>query len=162
MLFIAEVRKADGSELNIEIALREALANAVIHGNGENPNKRVYVVCHCSTDGELSISIRNQGEGFDSRAVPDPTTPENSLSTHGRGICVMRAFMDEVRFEEGGSVVHMRRKSKGNGRAPGSGASHQPPSTCPTKSGKSGLPFDRKHSSACELGLGAIRLKGQS
>ena len=60
--------------------------------------------------GEVSITIRDQGLGFDSRMVPDPTAPENSLLPHGRGIYLMKAFMDEVCFEDGGKVVRMRKK----------------------------------------------------
>lgn len=100
----------DGSEINIEIALHEALANAVVHGNHEDPTKPVEVMCRCSADGEVSITIRDQGTGFDVNAVPDPTTADNRLSPHGRGIYLMRALMDEVWFEDGGTVVHMRKK----------------------------------------------------
>ena len=110
MNFVSKFRKQDGSESNIEMALHEALANAVVHGNHEDPNKLAYVVCRCSIDGEVSISIRDQGPGFDSRAIPDPTTPENRLSAHGRGIYLMRALMDEVSFDEGGVVVRMSKK----------------------------------------------------
>ena len=111
MRFIAKFRNADGTENNIEMAVREALANAVKHGNLEDPHKRVYIVCRCSMDGDVSIGIRDQGQGFDSRAVPDPTTADNLHSEHGRGIYLMRAFMDEVTFEEGGTVVRMRKNS---------------------------------------------------
>ena len=111
MLFIAIHREADASALEIEMALCEALANAVIHGNGGNPKKRVYVICRCSADGEVSITIRDQGQGFDTCSVPEPTAPERLFSPHGRGIYLMRKLMDEVCFEEGGSVVHMRKKS---------------------------------------------------
>ena len=110
MNFVSKFRKLDGSEANIEMALHEALANAVVHGNHEDPNKRVDVVCHCCIDGEVWLTIRDQGQGFDSSAVPDPTAPENLLSTHGRGIYFMQASMDEVHFEEGGAVVRMRKK----------------------------------------------------
>ena len=110
MNFVSKFRKQDGSEANIEMALHEALANAVVHGNHEDPDKLVYVVCRCSIDGEVSISIRDQGPGFDSRTIPDPTTPENRLCTHGRGIYLMQALMDEVSFDEGGVVVCMRKK----------------------------------------------------
>jgi len=79
-------RPEDGSEIDIETAVREALANAMVHGNGENPSKRVYVECRCYTDREVSITIRDEGAGFDTSAVPDPTTPESRLSEHGRGI----------------------------------------------------------------------------
>src|SRR5690242_3914908 len=60
MRFILILRKSDGSETEIEIALREALANAVIHGNGENSYKRVYVECRCYVDGEVSITVRDE------------------------------------------------------------------------------------------------------
>jgi len=57
MRFILKFRSADGSEIDIEMALDEALANAVMHGNGENPCKRVYVTCRCYVDGEVSMSL---------------------------------------------------------------------------------------------------------
>jgi serine/threonine-protein kinase RsbW len=110
MRFISKFRKLDGSEANIEVALHEALANAVVHGNREDPNKYVHVACCCSIDGEVSITIRDQGLGFDTGALQDPTAAENLLSAHGRGIYLMQAFMDEVCFEEGGVVVRMRKK----------------------------------------------------
>jgi serine/threonine-protein kinase RsbW len=111
MRFILNFRSADGSESDIEAALDEALANAVIHGNGENSCKRVYVTCRCYMDGEVSITLRDEGHGFDSSAVPDPTLRENLVFTHGRGIYLMKTLMDEVCFEEGGSVVRMRKNS---------------------------------------------------
>jgi serine/threonine-protein kinase RsbW len=109
MRFILNFRSADETEIDIEIALLEALANAVIHGNGYNSCKRVYVTCRCYLDGEVSITVRDEGLGFDSSAVSDPTLRENLLFTHGRGIYLMKALMDEVSFEEGGSVVRMRK-----------------------------------------------------
>ena len=115
MAFIGDFRKADGSELEIETAVREAISNAVIHGNHEDPCKRVQVMCQCNSDGEVRITVRDKGPGFKSDAVPDPTSPENRLSTHGRGIYLMRMLMDEVSFVKGGSVVRMRKKSKADG-----------------------------------------------
>jgi serine/threonine-protein kinase RsbW len=109
MSLIAACRSADGSEADIEIALREALANAVVHGNWEDPEKQVEVVCRCGADGSVDMTIRDQGQGFDSRTIPDPTVPESRMSTHGRGIYLMRAMMDEVRFEDRGTIVHMRK-----------------------------------------------------
>jgi serine/threonine-protein kinase RsbW len=111
MAFITKFREVDGSEIEIEIALREAVANAVIHGNHEDPRKRVHVSCHCRADGEVSLTVRDQGQGFDSTAIPDPTAPENRLSARGRGIYIMRVLMDEVSFEDCGVAVHMRKKS---------------------------------------------------
>ena len=96
----------------IEIAIHEALANAVIHGNHENQEKRVHVACGCSMDGEVLISVRDEGEGFDIRVVPDPTEAQRLLLTHGRGLHLMKAMMDEVSFEENGTVVRMRKRMK--------------------------------------------------
>ena len=93
---------------NVEVALREALANAIIHGNHEDRRKRVHVACRCEPD-EVAIAVKDEGKGFDVNNVPDPTAPENIESLHGRGIHVIKALMDEVRFEEGGAVVHMRK-----------------------------------------------------
>jgi serine/threonine-protein kinase RsbW len=101
---------------DVEIALREALANAMIHGNREDPRKHVYVTCRCERD-EVSIAVKDEGKGFDINNVLDPTAPENVRSVHGRGIHMMKVLMDEVRFEEGGVVVHMR-KSTGESPKP--------------------------------------------
>jgi serine/threonine-protein kinase RsbW len=110
MHFIARFRDVHSSEAGIELALREALANAVIHGNHEDPHKRVFISCRCTTNGEVSIKIQDEGQGFESGAVPDPTTVENRLRTSGRGIYLMRTFMDDVHFEERATVVCMHKK----------------------------------------------------
>jgi serine/threonine-protein kinase RsbW len=119
MRFIARFRNSDASELNIETALREALANAIVHGNQQDSRKCVYVACRCTTDGEVSITVQDEGQGFDADLVADPTTPENRLLTQGRGIYLMKTLMDEVRFEQHGAVVFMRKAS--NAR-PGAGS----------------------------------------
>jgi serine/threonine-protein kinase RsbW len=96
MHFIAKFRNPDGSELNIETALREALANAIMHGNHEDPRKIVCVACRCTTDGDVSLTVQDEGQGFDTAAVLDPTTPENRLLPHGRGIYLMKTLMDDA------------------------------------------------------------------
>ncbi len=110
-------------ESEVQIALREALANAIIHGNHENPRKHVHVRFRCNPD-EVSIAVKDEGRGFDINELPDPTAPENIGSGHGRGIYLMKAFMDEVRFEEGGVVVHMRKRA---GHDTGKDAEKNPP-----------------------------------
>ena len=110
ILFIAKCRNQEDSGLGIEMALREALANAIVHGNQKDPHKLVHVKCRCTTDGVVSITVQDEGQGFDSNAVPDPTTPENLLVKHGRGIYLMKTLMDEVRFEQRGALVYMRKK----------------------------------------------------
>ncbi len=81
----------------IAMAVREATVNAVLHGNAYDPNKRVTVAFECSEEA-LTISIRDEGKGLESEEIPDPLAPENLLKQSGRGIFLIRAFMDEVRF----------------------------------------------------------------
>jgi len=115
--FIAKFRATDPSIFEIELALREALVNAIIHGNQEDAHKRVYVKCRCMADGAVSITVEDEGRGFKTDTVPDPTSPGNLLRSHGRGIYLMRTLMDEVGFEESGSVVHMRKRANGGSDA---------------------------------------------
>jgi anti-sigma regulatory factor (Ser/Thr protein kinase) len=90
--------------------LLEALANAVIHGNHENPRKHVGVRFCCKHD-EISVMVKDERQGFDVDTIPSPTAPENRQSVHGGGIYLMKALMDEVHFEEGGVVVRMRKNA---------------------------------------------------
>ena len=110
MPFISRFR-GNRNNLEIELALREALVNAIIHGNQNDPRKRVYVNCRCTSDGDVSITVEDEGNGFEHDAVPDPTALDNRLRTNGRGIYLMRTLMDEVDFKEGGSIVHMRKRA---------------------------------------------------
>ena len=110
MRLIRKCGCAAEGESDVEIALREALANAIIHGNHENSEKHVHVRCRCEPT-EISIAVKDEGRGFDIEKIADPTAPENQGSIHGRGIYLMKALMDEVRFEEGGVVVHMRKST---------------------------------------------------
>ena len=115
--FTAKGGTAKEAEEEIEIAIFEALANAVIHGNRESQEKQVHVACRCGMDGEVLISVRDEGEGFDSRIVPDPTEAQRLLLTHGRGIHLMKALMDEVSFDENGTVVRMRKRMETRNRS---------------------------------------------
>jgi serine/threonine-protein kinase RsbW len=115
MLLIKKFRWVAEDEDDFEVALCEVLANAVIHGNHEDPEKQVRVSCGCGTD-EISIIVRDEGQGFDIGEVPDPTAPENISSSHGRGIYLMRTLMDEVHFEGGGTVVYMRKSARTTSR----------------------------------------------
>ena len=111
MAFIKKCQCARGNEIDVEISLREALANSVVHGNREDPGKNIYVSCSCVPDEEVSIVVRDEGSGFSSTELPDPTAAEQLRSMHGRGIYLMKSLMDEVRFERGGTTVYMRKKS---------------------------------------------------
>ena len=89
------------------MALREALANAIKHGNRQDLSKRIHLEMDVVGQ-NLKISIRDEGEGFDPSAVDDPLAPENRMKTSGRGIFYMKTFMDDVRFrrhETGGMEI---------------------------------------------------------
>jgi serine/threonine-protein kinase RsbW len=81
----------------IAMAVREATVNAVLHGNHYEPNKRVTVLFE-STPHTLTVAVRDEGPGLDPATLPDPLSPENLLKQSGRGIFLIRAFMDEVSF----------------------------------------------------------------
>jgi serine/threonine-protein kinase RsbW len=83
----------------ILMALREALANAIKHGNAQDLDKRVHLEMNV-TDHTLTIRIQDEGAGFDPEGVVDPLAPENRFKTSGRGIFYMKTFMDEVRFRQ--------------------------------------------------------------
>ena len=111
-LFMGRFGIAKDSAGEIELAISEALANAVIHGNHEDTAKHVDVICRCSMAGEVVIIVRDQGEGFDGGTVPGPTESERVFLTSGRGLHLMRTVMDNVSFEENGTVVRMRKRLK--------------------------------------------------
>jgi serine/threonine-protein kinase RsbW len=102
------------------------LVNAIVHGNHEDPAKQVCVRCRCGTD-EVSIVVKDEGKGFDPDEVPNPTAPENIQSTHGRGIYLMKNLMDEVRFEQGGAVVYLRKSAVKNPSRRRNGNEHKGP-----------------------------------
>ena len=83
----------------ISMAVREAMINAVMHGNGYSPEKRVKLSFEQSGD-NLVITIRDEGQGMDPENIPDPLAPENLMKQSGRGIFLMRAFMDDVKFRK--------------------------------------------------------------
>jgi serine/threonine-protein kinase RsbW len=98
-----------GQEPDVELALREALNNAVVHGNRLDPNKRVQILCRCEMRKGISITVSDQGQGFDPNAVPEPPAIRRIEVAHGRGILLMKMAMDEVSFECGGTKVHLRK-----------------------------------------------------
>jgi serine/threonine-protein kinase RsbW len=106
-----------GEETAVELALREALSNAVVHGNRLDAHKLVHVRCRCKVGKGISITVSDQGQGFDPSAVPDPLSVDNLEADHGRGIHIMKLLMDEVSFEQRGTEVHISKKSARNSRA---------------------------------------------
>ena len=99
-----------GEEFDVELALREALENAVVHGNQEDPERKVHIRCRCRPGNEISIVVTDQGKGFDFERTVGNGITTDSDSEHGRGIPLMKAYMDDVHFERGGSEVHMRKR----------------------------------------------------
>jgi serine/threonine-protein kinase RsbW len=94
---------------NIGMAVRECMVNAVVHGNRYNKNKVVHLEMESSRE-SLTITIADEGEGFDFQSLPDPLAPENLLRQSGRGLLLIRAFMDEVdvhRRADGGTEVRL-------------------------------------------------------
>ncbi len=83
----------------ISMAVREAMINAVMHGNGYSPDKRVSLRFE-QPGGNLVITIRDEGAGLNPDEIPDPLAPENLMKQSGRGIFLMRAFMDDVKFRK--------------------------------------------------------------
>jgi serine/threonine-protein kinase RsbW len=110
--FVHNCGVGEEAAFGIEMAVREAVTNAMVHGNQEDEAKTVEVTLSC-LGRELEIEIKDQGAGFDPTSVPDPTDPANLLKTSGRGIFLMRTFMDEVQWlnrPEGGTTVRMVKK----------------------------------------------------
>jgi serine/threonine-protein kinase RsbW len=112
MRLIEGSRCVPGEEFNVEMAIREALDNAVVHGNQEDPETRVHVRCRCEPGKEISIVVTDQGKGFDFEKTVGNAPTWDPAVEHGRGIQLMKAFMDDVHFEQGGSEVHMRKRSR--------------------------------------------------
>ena len=88
------------------LAVIEAGTNAILHGNGNDANKRVYIQFLVGED-KLTVMIRDEGQGFNPNAVPDPLDPDNILNASGRGIFLMQMLMDEVSYNEQGTEVQM-------------------------------------------------------
>jgi len=100
----------------IGVAIRESIINAIKHGNQNDPSKHVIVEFETGTNAvpELTVSVRDQGEGFDPESIRDPLAPENLLSASGRGIFLIRSFMDDVsllRAPGGGMEIRMRKRA---------------------------------------------------
>jgi len=109
MAMARKLECAAGKEFEIETALREALANAIVHGCKNDPSKKVECFVACEDDRGMLIVVRDPGNGFDPLAIPDPCNGENVYSHHGRGIYLINQLMDEVKFERNGAEIHMRK-----------------------------------------------------
>lgn len=95
----------------IGLVVREALANAIVHGNRCDPEKTVSISVTVNEDCDLLVSVKDSGSGFDLSGLPNLIAAENLLASHGRGIFLIRQLMDEVDFKfDHGTEVRMRRR----------------------------------------------------
>jgi serine/threonine-protein kinase RsbW len=108
MEIVSSMGCAAGKEREVEMALLEALANAVQHGCKNDPSKQVECCVACDESRGLLIVIRDPGAGFDPASIPSPIVGQNLYASHGRGIYLINQLMDEVRFEKGGTEIHMK------------------------------------------------------
>ena len=107
MKVVREMNCANGHEDAIELALSEALSNAVIHGAGLDPSKTVECDVACDEEHGMLIVVRDPGAGFDPGKIADPCHGENIYAHHGRGIYLINQLMDEVQFHKNGTEIHM-------------------------------------------------------
>ena len=91
---------------NILIAITEAVNNAIVHGNANDPSKKVLINVE-SQDAGLIFKVSDQGAGFDYNSLPDPTEPENLDKPNGRGVFLMKHLADKVTFHDNGKTVEL-------------------------------------------------------
>ena len=108
MKIVLSMGCAAGKEREVEIALLEALANAVVHGAKNDPSKEIECCVACDESRGLLLIIRDPGQGFDPASIPSPVVGQNLFASHGRGIYMINQLMDEVRYEKGGTEIHMK------------------------------------------------------
>ena len=93
----------------VRLALEEAMVNAIKHGNRMEPDKQVFIACELTAE-EITVVIEDQGEGFKPEDVPDPTDDENLENPGGRGIMLIRSFMNGVAYNDRGNRLTMIKK----------------------------------------------------
>jgi len=96
----------DDTIFALRLSVEEALSNAIRHGNLYDIHKKIDIRYSVRPD-RIDLYVRDEGRGFDPRVVPDPTSPENLESPSGRGVMLMRAYMNQVEFNERGNQIHL-------------------------------------------------------
>ncbi len=96
----------------VHLSLEEAFINAIKHGNHDDPQKNISVEC-LITPGKFDISITDEGFGFDPNGVPDPRCSSNLYKSCGRGVLLIRSYMDVVEYNSRGNCIHMVKYRKG-------------------------------------------------
>ncbi len=110
MNIVREMKCAEGREDDIELALTEALANAIVHGAKSDPSKIIECDVACDEERGMLIVVRDPGPGFDPSKIADPCHGENIYSSHGRGIYLINQLMDDVQFHKNGTEIHMLKR----------------------------------------------------
>jgi serine/threonine-protein kinase RsbW len=115
-VFVGELARSaafdQDARQDVQIAVHEAVINAIVHGNGRDESRRVRLEATVGPAG-LEVRVQDQGRGFDPSAVPDPLAPHNLCRSCGRGILFMRSLMDVVSFRrtpDGGTQVRMLKR----------------------------------------------------
>ena len=109
---IQEIDCAQDHHFEIEVALLEALGNAVEHGCGDDSSKEVEVWIGCHDECGLVVIVRDPGPGFDPTQLPNPVEGENLFRTHGRGVWLINQLMDSVHYANGGTELRMHKRPK--------------------------------------------------
>lgn len=107
MQLVRQMRCADGKDGAVEVALTEALANAIVHGAKDDPSQAIECDVACDESRGILIVVRDPGQGFDPAAIPSPVMGENVFRHHGRGIYLINQLMDEVKFLKNGTEIRM-------------------------------------------------------
>lgn len=103
-------RFSDELYANVLTCLSEATVNAIIHGNKENPEKKVYINLEIIEDKRLIFTISDEGDGFDFNNLPDPTAPENLENLTGRGVFIIKRLADQCIFNSRGNELELHFK----------------------------------------------------
>jgi len=101
---------------DLHLALLEALSNAIVHGNGEDPDKTIDVCAGCDEQARVVIAVTDHGDGFDPAVLADSTSGANIFAGHGRGVFLMKHLVDEVEFNLGGRQVVLRKRAASDPR----------------------------------------------
>ena len=110
MASLQKLNYSERARFAIKLALEEAVINAMKHGNHMDKTRNV-TVSYSVDDKKVVISVEDEGDGFDLNAVPDPTLDQYIEASHGRGLMLMKAYMDSVSFNEFGNKVTMVKRA---------------------------------------------------
>ena len=104
---LVRLKVSEEKQLEIGLAVQEALSNAVVHGCKKDASKEIHCRLQCDPLGRIAIIVTDPGPGFSPELVSDPRQGENVYADHGRGVYLIRQLMDEVHFENSGNEIRM-------------------------------------------------------